>query len=70
LISGGVVVLLGYGNMDFYILYVRSLQFILLMPGIAIVMQANVVTYLKMIKSVANYDILSYIQVWNLPGLN
>lgn len=61
LISGGVVVLLGYGNMDYYIIYVRSLQFLLLMPGIAIVLQANVVSYLKMIKSVANYDVLSYI---------
>jgi hypothetical protein len=25
LISGGAVVLLGYGNMDYYIIYVRSL---------------------------------------------
>ena len=25
LISGGAVVLLGYGNMDYYIMYVRSL---------------------------------------------
>jgi hypothetical protein len=23
-----------------------------------------------MIKSVADYDILSYVDVWNLPGLN
>ena len=36
LLSGGAVVILGYGNMDYYIVYVRSLQFILLMPGISI----------------------------------
>jgi hypothetical protein len=23
-----------------------------------------------MIKNVADYDILSYVQMWNLPGLN
>jgi hypothetical protein len=61
LVSGGAVVLLGYGNMEYYIIYVRSLQFLLLMPGISVALPANVVTYLSMIKSVANYDILSYI---------
>ncbi len=70
LISGGGVVLLGYGNMEYYMIYVRSLQFILLMPGISIVLPANVVNYFYMIKSVADYDILSYVDVWNLPGLN
>jgi len=61
LISGGVVVLVGYGNMEYYIIYVRSLQFLMLMPGISVVLQANVVTYFGMIKSVADYDILSYV---------
>ena len=70
LISGGGVVLLGYGNMEYYIIYVRSLQFLLLMPGVPIVLPANVVKYFSMIKSVADYDILSYIEIWNLPGLN
>ena len=40
------------------------------MPAIPIVLQANVVSYLKVIKSVADYDVLSYIEVWNLPLLN
>ena len=70
LISGGAVVLLGYGNMDYYIIYVRSLQFLLLMPGIQIVNKANVIAYFSMIKSVADYDILSYFNVWNLPVFN
>ncbi len=70
LVSGGGVVLLGYGNMEYYIIYVRTLQFILLMPGIPIVLPANVVKYFIMIKSVADYDILSYFDVWNLPVLN
>ena len=70
LISVGAVVILGYGNMEYYIIYVRSLQFIMLMPGIPIVMPANIVKYFSMIKNVADYDILSYIDVWNLPGLN
>jgi hypothetical protein len=70
LISGGAVVLLGYGNMEYYIIYVRSLQFLLLMPGIPVVLQANVVSYFTMIKSVADYDIFSYFNLWNLPGLN
>ena len=56
--------------MIYYTIYVRSLQFLLLMPGISVVLQANVVIYFGMIKSVADYDILSYIQVWNLPGFN
>ncbi len=56
--------------MEYYIIYVRSLQFILLVPGIPIVLPANVVKYFAEIKSVADYDILSYFNVWNLPGLN
>ena len=40
------------------------------MPGIPIVLPANVVKYFSMVKSVADYDILSYIDVWNLPGFN
>ena len=40
------------------------------MPGIPIVLPENAVKYLSMVKSVADYDILSYIDVWNLPGLN
>jgi hypothetical protein len=70
LISGGAIVLLGYGNMDYYIIYVRTLQFLLLMPGVAIVLQANAINYFSIIKSVADYDILSYFYVWNLPGFN
>jgi uncharacterized membrane protein len=58
LISGGAVVLLGYGNMEYYIIYVRSLQFLLLMPGVSIKLQANVIGYFTNIKSVADYDIL------------
>ncbi len=38
LILGGAVVLIGYGNMEYYVIYVRYLQFILLMPGIAILL--------------------------------
>ena len=48
----------------------RSLQFILLLPGIPIVLKANVISYFKITKSVADYDVLSYIDVWNLPLLN
>lgn len=61
---------LGYGNMKHYFIYIRTLQYILLIPGIPIVLQANVISYFTMIKSVADYDILSYINMWNLPGLN
>ena len=70
MISGGAVALLGYGNMDFHIIYVRSLQFILLVPAIPIVLPANAIKYFTMIKSAADYDILSYIDVWSLPGLD
>ena len=70
LVSGGIVVLLGYGSMEYYYIYVRSLQFLLLMPGIPIVLQANVISYFTIIKSVADYDILSYFNLWNLPGFN
>jgi hypothetical protein len=70
LISGGAVVLIGHGNMEHYVVYARSVQFLLLMPGISVTLQGNVVTYFSMIKSVADYDILSYVQMWNLPGLN
>jgi hypothetical protein len=40
------------------------------MPGVAIVLQANVINYFSMIKSVADDDILSYFNVWNIPGFN
>ena len=40
------------------------------MPGIQIVLQANVIKYFEMIKSVADYDVLSYINVWKFPLLN
>ena len=56
--------------MEYYIIYVRSLQFILLMPAIPIVLPANVAIYFSMIKTVADYDVLSLVNVWNLPGLN
>ena len=70
MISGGGVALLGFGKMEYYIIYVRSLQFILLMPGIPIVLPANAIEYYSLIKSVADYDIMSYFDVWSLPGLN
>ena len=56
--------------MRYYLVYVRTLQIILLIPAITIVLQANVITYFTMIKSVADYDILSYVNIWNLPLLN
>jgi hypothetical protein len=40
------------------------------LPGIQIVIKANVISYFSMVKSVADYDILSYFNIWNLPGLN
>jgi hypothetical protein len=40
------------------------------MPGIPIVLPANVVIYFSMIKTVADYDVLSLVNVWNFPGLN
>jgi hypothetical protein len=40
------------------------------MPGIQIVLKANVIDYFVMVKSVADYDIFSYFNLWNLPGLN
>ena len=70
LITGGAVALLGYGNMEYYLIYVRSLQFILLIPAIPIVLPANVIKYFTMIKTVADYDIFSYIDVWSIPGLD
>ena len=70
LISGGLFALLGYGKMDHYLMYIRSLQFLLLMPGITIVILANVITYFTMIKGIADYDIFSYFNIWNLPGFN
>ena len=56
--------------MRYYLVYVRTLQIILLIPAITIVLQANVISYFTMIKGVADYDILSYIDLWNLPLLN
>ena len=40
------------------------------MPAIPIVLPANVIKYFTLIKTVANYDILSYIDVWSIPGLD
>jgi hypothetical protein len=70
LIAGAVVILIGYGSMTHYLIYVRTFQFILLMPGIPIVLQANVISYFSATKSVADYDVLSYFNMWNLPFLN
>ena len=70
MISGGIVVIFGYGNMEYLRVYIRSLQLILLIPGIPIVLPANVISYFQMIKSVADYDILNYINIWDFPLLN
>ena len=70
LISGGLFALLGYGKMEHYHMYIRSLQFLLIMPGIPIVLQSNIIIYFTMIKGIADYDILSYFNIWNLPGFN
>ena len=42
----------------------------LLIPGIQIVLSANLIKYFEIIKKVADYDVLGYINIWNLPYMN
>jgi hypothetical protein len=49
LIAGILVVVIGYGNIEYMVVFIRSLQLIIILPGMQIVMPGNVMNYLTMI---------------------
>jgi hypothetical protein len=52
------------------VIYVRTLQLIMLLTSIQIVFPANVMNYLKNIHKIVSYDFLSYFNMYALPVLN
>ncbi len=52
------------------VVYIRTLQLIMLLTSIQIVFPANVINYLKIIHTIVSYDILSYFNMYSLPVLN
>ena len=67
---GTVVVTIGYGDIKYMILFIRTLQLIIILTGIQIPFPANLITYLQIIHSLSSYDILSYFNMYSLPILN
>ena len=70
LIVGTIVAVLGFGNIKYMVIYIRTLQLIMLLTSIQIVFPANLVNYLAIIQTIVSYDILSYINMYTLPVLN
>jgi hypothetical protein len=64
------VVVLGFGNIKYMVIYIRALQLIMLLTSVQIVFPANLVNYLQIIHTIVSYDILSYINMYSLPVLN
>ena len=70
LIAGILVVVIGYGNIEYMVVFIRSLQLIIILPGMQIVMPGNVMNYLTMIQKISSYDILTFLNMYSLPLLN
>lgn len=70
LVTGILVVIIGYGNNEYMFVFIRSLQLIIILPGLKIVIPANLMSYLTLIKNVSSYDILTFFNMYQLPVLN
>ena len=70
LVTGILVVIIGYGNNEYMFVFIRSLQLIIILPGLKIVIPANLMSYLTLIKNVSSYDILTFFKMYQLPVLN
>ena len=70
MVVGTIVVVLGFGNIEYMVIYIRTLQLIMLLTSIQIVFPANLVNYLTIIHTIVSYDILSFFNVNSLPFLN
>ena len=57
-IVGLFVVLIGYGDVKYLVIFIRSLQLIMLLPGLQVVLPANFMNYLSIIQTVSSYDVL------------
>jgi hypothetical protein len=65
-----VVIFIGFGNIKYMVIYIRTLQLIKLLTSTYIVFPANVMNYLKIIHKIVSYDVLSYFNIYSLPILN
>ena len=50
LTAGIIVVLIGYGNIEYLVIFIRSLQLIIILPGLQVVIPANFMNYLTNIQ--------------------
>ncbi len=64
------MVVIGFGNIKYMAIYIRTLQLIMLLTSISISFPANIMNYLKIIHTIVSYDILSYFNMYALPVLN
>ena len=67
---GTLLVVIGFGSMKYMVIYIRTLQLIMLLTSVQIKFPANVMNYLKIIHKIVSYDILSYFNMYALPILN
>ena len=67
---GTLLVVIGFGSMKYMVIYIRTLQLIMLLTSIQIKFPANVMNNLKIIHKIVSYDILSYFNMYALPVLN
>ena len=58
LIVGALVVLVGYCDVKYLVIFIRTLQLIMLIPGLQVVIPANFMNYLSIIQKLSSYDVL------------
>jgi hypothetical protein len=58
LIVGALVVLVGFCDVKYLVIFIRTLQLIMLIPGLQIVIPANFMNYLSIIQKLSSYDVL------------
>ena len=62
--------IIAYGDIKYMVVFIRCLQLIILLPGLKTTMPANLMSYLTYIKKISSYDILTFVNMFNLPMLN
>jgi hypothetical protein len=58
LIVGALVVLVGFCDVKYLVIFIRTLQLIMLIPGLKVVIPANFMNYLSIIQKLSSYDVL------------
>jgi hypothetical protein len=66
------ILLMVFQNEEFleWLIYTRSLQFILHISLMNIAMPGNVIEFYSILYQLSNFDFVGFINLWNLPYFN